>query len=244
MRSRSMMMSSMAAIVRRSEAMGCCSASRFRQFVSMRTLRSSMMSSASMISSASLTSERVNASTARAMASSTRLPRRSTSCYVSSRIRRKLSRPNEKGTSLLPSSARNATYSEAGSQRYNYRPARAVCKPCGATPYVRLRFPEAAAEGRADSELALRCDGAPMLLHDVFHDRKAESRARGDARARALDDVEPLEDVRQGRGRDTGPIVFDGELRVLRLAVDRHLDLAAAGHDAQRVVEQVDDDLD
>ena len=42
MRSRSMMMSSMAAMVRKSLAMGCCKASRLRQFVSMRTLRSSM----------------------------------------------------------------------------------------------------------------------------------------------------------------------------------------------------------
>ena len=56
---------------------------------------------------------------------------------------------------------------------------------------------ESATECGSNTEFALGDHCAVMRLHDVLHDRKAESRAGRGARTRPVDDVEALEDVRQ-----------------------------------------------
>src|SRR5690348_12011297 len=86
-----------------------------------------------------------------------------------------------------------------------------LCKP---SIKDALRF-EPAAEDRSAAQFALRFHHAAVGFDDVFDDRKPQARTAFRFRARPIDDVEALEDVRKRVRGYAGPRVgyFDGGAR-------------------------------
>src|SRR6476659_10498711 len=92
--------------------------------------------------------------------------------------------------------------------------------------------------GRADDRAL-----SPVQRDDVLHDGEAETEATVASRRAALALAKALEDVRSELARDAFAGVDDRDLDLGVASRDAHLDLAAARRVADRVRQEVVDDL-
>src|SRR6266516_5740087 len=114
-----------------------------------------------------------------------------------------------------------------------------LCNSLG--PGLRLR--EGHADRRAVADSAARFHAPTVRLDEVLHDREAEPGPALGARSSRIGAVEALEDAGKVLGRDTGSGVLDRQQRGTTLALGRDRDPAARGRVAQRIVEQIGEDL-
>ena len=93
------------------------------------------------------------------------------------------------------------------------------------------------------SEGAFHPDGAAVIENNMFNDCQTETCAAAFARPRFIDTIETLKDAWQMFRRDSGAEVADKEFNAVVTLMCSHNDLFSALGVAQRIADEIAEDL-